>query len=196
MGNYIPSTEDERAEMLKAIGISSTDELYSAVPSQMKVKKLNIPSGMAELTVDQKVRAMAAKNKVFGTIFRGAGAYNHYIPSIVKEVTGKEEFLTAYTPYQAEISQGILQNIFEYQTMICELTGMSMLLKRRGVQVFTGARVSKVEKGEDGLIVRFTAKDKEQSVDAERVLVSIGRRANTEGLLAEGMWRMERLLLM
>jgi len=126
MGNYIPSTEDERAEMLKAIGISSTDELYSAVPSQMKVKKLNIPSGMAELTVDQKVRAMAAKNKVFGTIFRGAGAYNHYIPSIVKEVTGKEEFLTAYTPYQAEISQGILQNIFEYQTMICELTGMDV----------------------------------------------------------------------
>lgn len=126
MGNYIPSTKDEKEEMLEAIGINSTNDLYAAVPSQMKVKKLDIPDGMAELTVDQKVRAIAAKNKVFGTIFRGAGAYNHYIPSIVKEITGKEEFLTAYTPYQAEISQGILQSIFEYQSMICEITGMDV----------------------------------------------------------------------
>jgi glycine dehydrogenase subunit 1 len=67
---------------------------------------------------------IAAKNKVFGSIFRGAGAYHHYIPSIVSQITSKEEFVTAYTPYQAEISQGILQSIFEYQTMICQLTGM------------------------------------------------------------------------
>ena len=67
---------------------------------------------------------LAGKNKVFRHIFRGAGAYNHYIPAIVDSVASKEEFVTAYTPYQAEISQGILQSIFEYQTMICELTGM------------------------------------------------------------------------
>jgi glycine dehydrogenase subunit 1 len=69
---------------------------------------------------------IADKNTVFKTIFRGAGAYNHYIPSIVKQITSKEEFVTAYTPYQAEISQGVLQSIFEYQTMICELTGMDV----------------------------------------------------------------------
>jgi len=126
MGSYIPSTLEERDEMLRTIGIKSTDDLYAAVPSQMKLNHLNIPEGMAELTVSEKIRAMAAKNKVFGSVFRGAGAYNHYIPSIVKEVTGKETFLTAYTPYQAEISQGVLQNIFEYQTMICELTGMDV----------------------------------------------------------------------
>ena len=72
----------------------------------------------------EKMEALAEKNRVFHTVFRGAGSYDHYIPAIVRRVTGKEEFLTAYTPYQAEISQGILQSIFEYQTMICALTGM------------------------------------------------------------------------
>lgn len=126
MGAYIPSTSEERQEMLKAVGVSDFDGLYKAVPSDMRVDKLNIPDGRSELEVSQMVRGMAAKNKVYGSIFRGAGAYNHYIPSIVKSVTGKEEFLTAYTPYQAEISQGILQSIFEYQTMICELTDMDV----------------------------------------------------------------------
>ncbi|SHJ84552.1 aminomethyl-transferring glycine dehydrogenase subunit GcvPA [Hespellia stercorisuis] len=126
MGNYIPSTQEERAEMLKAVGVGSFDELYAVVPPDMKVDKLNIPDGKSELEVSEIIRGLAAKNKVYGSIFRGAGAYNHYIPSIVKSVTGKEEFLTAYTPYQAEISQGILQSIFEYQTMICELTDMDV----------------------------------------------------------------------
>ena len=71
-----------------------------------------------------KMQELAGKNTVFGTILRGAGAYDHYIPSIVKYITSKEEFVTSYTPYQAEMSQGILQSIFEYQTMICDLTGM------------------------------------------------------------------------
>lgn len=126
MGRYVPSTSEEQKEMLKAVGVNSFDELYTVVPPSMKVDKLNIPDGLSELEVSAIVRGMAAKNKVFGSIFRGAGAYNHYIPSIVKSVTGKEEFLTAYTPYQAEISQGILQSIFEYQTMICELTDMDV----------------------------------------------------------------------
>lgn len=126
MGRYVPSTSEEQKEMLKAVGVNSFDELYTVVPPSMKVDKLNIPDGMSELEVSAIVRGMAAKNRVFGSIFRGAGAYNHYIPSIVKSVTGKEEFLTAYTPYQAEISQGILQSIFEYQTMICELTDMDV----------------------------------------------------------------------
>ena len=126
MGKYVPSTSEEQQEMLKAVGVSSFDELYTVVPSGMKVDRLAIPEGKSELEVSGIVRAMAAKNKVYSSIFRGAGAYNHYIPSIVKSITGKEEFLKAYTPYQAEISQGILQSIFEYQTMICELPDMDV----------------------------------------------------------------------
>ena len=127
MGSYVPSTLQERQEMLESIGLSSIDQLFSHIPYELKLKgELNLPSGMSELEVSSAMKKIAAKNVVFGSIFRGAGAYDHYIPSIVKSVTGKEEFLTAYTPYQAEISQGVLQSIFEYQTMICELTGMDV----------------------------------------------------------------------
>ena len=127
MGSYVPSTLQERQEMLESIGLSSIDQLFSHIPDELKLKgELNLPSGMSELEVSSAMKKIAAKNVVFGSIFRGAGAYDHYIPSIVKSVTGKEEFLTAYTPYQAEISQGVLQSIFEYQTMIFELTGMDV----------------------------------------------------------------------
>lgn len=127
MGSYVPSTKEERQKMLQAIGLNSVEELYQDVPSQMLLHdQLNIPTGMSELEVGRAVSAMAAKNKAYTTILRGAGAYDHYIPSIVKYIPAKEEFLTAYTPYQAEMSQGLLQSIFEYQTMICELTGMDV----------------------------------------------------------------------
>ncbi len=126
MGSYIPNTRDERLEMLKSIGLSSVDELYSVVPEEARVKELDLPEGLSELEVSAKVRAAADMNKLFTSVFRGAGSYCHYIPSIVKTITSKEEFVTAYTPYQAEISQGVLQSIFEYQTQICELTGMDV----------------------------------------------------------------------
>lgn len=126
MGSYIPNTWDERLEMLKSIGLNSFDELYSVVPEEARVKELNLPDGLSELEVSAKVRAAADMNKQFSSVFRGAGSYCHYIPSIVKTITSKEEFVTAYTPYQAEISQGVLQSIFEYQTQICELTGMDV----------------------------------------------------------------------
>ena len=128
MASYIPSTQEERLEMLKAVGLNDFVDLYKDVPAAMLLKDgdLNIPEGMSELEVGRAVAAMAAKNKVFSTVLRGAGAYDHFIPSIVKYIPAKEEFLTAYTPYQAEMSQGILQSIFEYQTMICEITGMDV----------------------------------------------------------------------
>ena len=127
MGSYVPSTMAERQEMLEAIGLRDFMDLYQDVPSGMLLKDgLNLPAGMSELEVGKAVSAMAAKNKVYDVILRGAGAYDHYIPSIVKYIPAKEEFLTAYTPYQAEMSQGVLQSIFEYQTMICELTGMDV----------------------------------------------------------------------
>ena len=128
MASYIPSTKEERLEMLKVVGLNDYNDLYKDVAAQMLLKDgdLNIPEGMSELEVGRAVSAMAAKNHVFPVVLRGAGAYDHYIPSIVKYVPAKEEFLTAYTPYQAEMSQGILQSIFEYQSIICELTGMDV----------------------------------------------------------------------
>ncbi len=128
MASYIPSTRQEREEMLRYVGVESYRDLYRDVPAEMLLQDgdLKIPEGLSELEVARKVTAMANKNHVFPTVLRGAGAYDHYIPSIVKYIPAKEEFLTAYTPYQAEMSQGILQSIFEYQTDICELTGMDV----------------------------------------------------------------------
>ena len=128
MASYIPSTREERAEMLAVVGVESYRELYRDVPAEMLLDDgaLKIPGGLSELEVHRKVSRMANKNVLFPTVLRGAGAYDHYIPSIVKYIPAKEEFLTAYTPYQAEMSQGILQSIFEYQTGICELTGMDV----------------------------------------------------------------------
>jgi glycine dehydrogenase subunit 1 len=126
MTGYIPSTAEKRREMLKAIGVSDTRELFESVPQSILLKeKPVIPKGRSEFEVSAELEAVAAKNTRFKSIFRGAGAYNHYIPKVVGSVVSKEEFVTAYTPYQAEISQGVLQSIFEYQTMICALTGLS-----------------------------------------------------------------------
>ena len=126
MGNYIPVSRTERELMLQTIGLKTVDELFAQIPDELKIKQLNLPKGLSELEVNRTMTGLAGKNVRFTTIFRGAGAYNHYIPSIVKSITGKEEFVTAYTPYQAEISQGILQSIFEFQTMICQLTGLDV----------------------------------------------------------------------
>ncbi|MDF2838299.1 MAG: Glycine dehydrogenase [Evtepia sp.] len=125
MGHFLPSTLEQRDEMLKSLGLSSMEELYRGTPEALILKDgPNIPSGKSELEVLRSLSALAGKNKVFPSIFRGAGAYRHYIPAVVSAVISKETFLTAYTPYQPEISQGILQSIYEFQTMICELTGM------------------------------------------------------------------------
>jgi len=127
MGTYVPNTKQEQQEMLQTIGVKSMKELFRAIPEEVYLERpLKLLQGLPELSVRKRLSELAGKNQVFHNIFRGAGAYNHYIPSIVKQITSKEEFVTAYTPYQAEISQGILQSIFEYQTMICELTGMDV----------------------------------------------------------------------
>ena len=127
MGSYVPSTPAQRQEMLEAIGLHDFRQLYRDVPEEMLLRDgLDLPEGMSELEVSRTMTAMAARNIAYSAVLRGAGAYDHYIPSIVKYIPAKEEFLTAYTPYQAEMSQGLLQSIFEYQTMICELTGMDV----------------------------------------------------------------------
>lgn len=139
MGKYIPNTDAEQKAMLQESGFSSFDDLFRDIPQEVKLKgELSIPAGLSELEVRRDMSALANKNEVFPVIFRGAGAYRHFIPSIVKSVIGKENFLTAYTPYQAETSQGILQSIFEYQTMICDLTGMDV----SNASVYDGAEAA------------------------------------------------------
>lgn len=125
--SYVPSTPAERQQMLRALGLRDFRELYRDVPEEMLLdRELDLPKGQSELEVSRRMTQMAEKNTRFTTILRGAGAYDHYIPALAKSIPAKEEFLTAYTPYQAEMSQGVLQSIFEYQTMICELTGMDV----------------------------------------------------------------------
>ncbi len=125
--SYIPNTPEERLAMLSAMGRSSIDELFADIPSGMRLKQeLNLPEAKTEFEVIDELTRLSCKNTVFKTCFRGAGAYRHFIPSAVKRLALREEFVTAYTPYQAEMSQGVLQSIFEYQSMICRLTGMDV----------------------------------------------------------------------
>ena len=124
---YIPETTSVIEEMLKESGYNNAGELLAGVPDDIRLEgPLNLPDGMSEMDVVRYIEALSKKNTVYKSIFRGAGAYDHFIPSIVGRVVRKEKFLTAYTPYQAEISQGVLQSIFEYQSMICRLTGMDV----------------------------------------------------------------------
>ena len=127
MGSYVPNTPEQRRAMLDTIGVETVEDLFQNVPREMLVKDaLRLPEGKSELEVRQTVSAMASRNRIYPTVLRGAGAYRHFIPSVVKSVVSREELVTSYTPYQAEISQGILQAIFEFQTMICSLTGMDV----------------------------------------------------------------------
>jgi len=126
--SYVPVTPDERAEMLAAIGVSSIDDLFVDVPPAHRYPQIDLPAPQSELEVLRELRALAEKNADLDHMlsFLGAGAYQHYIPSVVNHMLSRGEFYTAYTPYQPEISQGTLQAIFEYQSMICELTGMEV----------------------------------------------------------------------
>ncbi|AWI03015.1 aminomethyl-transferring glycine dehydrogenase subunit GcvPA [Clostridium drakei] len=124
---YIPVTPEDEKEMLNSIGLNSLDELFSDIPESIKLKRsLSLPGGLSELELLRYLDTLANKNLSTSelTCFLGAGAYDHYIPALIKHIVSKSEFYTAYTPYQAEISQGTLQCIFEYQSMICELTGL------------------------------------------------------------------------
>jgi glycine dehydrogenase subunit 1 len=126
MADYLSLTEAEKREMLDAIGVDSVEDLFEDVPKSLRARKLNLPQGKSQQETYNFMRALSKRNKVYDSIFLGAGSYDHFIPSVVKAICSRSEFVTAYTPYQAEMSQGILQAIFEYQTMICNLTGMDV----------------------------------------------------------------------
>lgn len=123
---YIPHTEVERQQMLAAIGVTTIEDLFEAVPASHRFPRLELPDAMSEMDIVREMSALADVNEHGGdfAIFRGAGAYHHFIPSIVNHMLLRGEFLTAYTPYQPEMSQGTLQAVFEYQSMMCGLTGM------------------------------------------------------------------------
>ena len=123
---YIPHTPDDIRAMLDVIGVSSLEDLYAEVPEELKLhRELDIPQSKSEIEVRRIIRAMADKNRKL-VPFAGAGVYDHYVPSMIPYITSRSEFSTSYTPYQAEISQGTLQYIFEYQTMLADLTGMDI----------------------------------------------------------------------
>ncbi|MFM9414038.1 aminomethyl-transferring glycine dehydrogenase subunit GcvPA [Peptococcus simiae] len=127
MGGYIPVNEADRQAMLQAVGLETMADLYADIPEAVRLKEgLNLPDGMAEQTVRQKLADLARQNYSYDVVLRGAGSYHHYIPAAVSQIAAKENFVTCYTPYQAEISQGVLQGIFEFQTMIAELTTMDV----------------------------------------------------------------------
>lgn len=125
---YIPNTDREREEMLKVIGVERVEDLFHDVPEPYRFPPLNLPEPLSEAEILAELREMAEMNVDLdhAACFLGAGAYNHFVPSVVDMVISRSEFYTSYTPYQPEISQGVLQALFEYQSMICALTEMDM----------------------------------------------------------------------
>jgi len=126
--NYIPHTRAEVEQMLAAVGVKQIEDLFEVVPQTLRFPSLDLPSPASEVEVLEELRALASANTnaLENPCFLGAGAYHHFIPSVVNHIISRSEFYTAYTPYQPEISQGTLQTIFEYQTMICALTGLEV----------------------------------------------------------------------
>jgi len=124
---FIPNS-DQKNKMLKSIGLQDIDELFSDIPHEIRIKKLNLPQGISQQNVEQRLREIVGKNKSFYEMpcFLGGGIKPHYIPAVVKHIISRSEFYTSYTPYQPEASQGFLQAMFEYQSMIAELTGMDI----------------------------------------------------------------------
>lgn len=125
---YIPNSPEERTEMLEAIGLNSVEQLFDSIPHELRLQRqLNTPAPLSEIELLDKFERMGQQNAAARRAsFLGAGAYSHYIPTIVDHIISRSEFFTAYTPYQPEISQGTLQTIFEFQTLVCQLTGMDL----------------------------------------------------------------------
>jgi glycine dehydrogenase subunit 1 len=125
---YIPNSPDERADMLEQIGVASTEKLFESIPENLRLREpLKVPAAMSEIELLKRFEDVGTRNQAAQRIsFLGGGAYSHYTPTIVDHLISRSEFFTAYTPYQPEISQGTLQAIFEFQTLVCQLTGMDI----------------------------------------------------------------------
>ncbi|HEY6871300.1 MAG TPA: aminomethyl-transferring glycine dehydrogenase subunit GcvPA [Geobacteraceae bacterium] len=124
--SYCPNTPEEIGEMLAAIGAGSVEELFSPIPAALRAQSFDLPAGMSEFELTERMKKLAEQNGAGVTNFIGGGFYDHVIPAAIDHLCGRAEFYTAYTPYQPECSQGTLQALFEYQTAICRLTGMEV----------------------------------------------------------------------
>ncbi len=124
--DFVPHDEETIKDMLEKIGVENIDSLYVDIPNNLKIKDLNIPEGLTESDLLKKLTELSEKNKIYSSSFLGAGSYYHYIPSLVDFVISQSQFFTAYTPYQAEVSQGMLQSIYEYQSAISRITEMDV----------------------------------------------------------------------
>jgi len=126
--SYTSLSDQDKKEMLARIGVSSLDELFNCLPEAIRLKrKLSVPGPLSEPELTRHLKALDSKNKFPAYLsFLGAGAYPHFIPAVVDALSSRGEFVTPYTPYQPEVSQGTLQAIFEFQTLICQLTGMDV----------------------------------------------------------------------
>ncbi len=140
--SWAPATDTDIAAMLAKIGVASTEELFDAIPSELRAKSWEIPDGVSEMAVRRELEEMGSLNQSDKMCFLGGGYYDHYIPSAVGAITSRGEFYTAYTPYQPEAAQGTLQSIYEYQSALCRLTGMEFAnasLYDGGTAVFEAA---------------------------------------------------------
>jgi glycine dehydrogenase subunit 1 len=123
---YSPHTEADHQRMLEAIGVGSIEDLFADIPAAVRATRFDLPPPLVEQEVRRELSRLADRNRIPRVSFLGAGAYRHFVPSVVMEVIGRSEFATSYTPYQPEVSQGTLQSIYEFQSLICELTGMEV----------------------------------------------------------------------
>jgi len=125
---YVPNTEADRKAMLRDIGVESVDELFRDIPEEFRNPEFSLPPRLSELELKKELGGLAGSNVSLDdyACFLGAGSYRHFIPSVVDHIVGRSEFYTAYTPYQAEVSQGTLQSVYEFQSLICQLTGMEV----------------------------------------------------------------------
>ena len=123
---YTPHTQADHERMLAAVGVASIEDLFADIPAAVRADRFDVPPPLTEQEVRSEISRLARRNETPGISFLGAGAYRHLVPAVVDEVIGRAEFATAYTPYQPEVSQGTLQSIYEFQSLICELTGMEV----------------------------------------------------------------------
>ena len=126
MKNFLVHNDKVKREMLESIGISSIEDLFKQIPAQARMGTMNLEPALSEMDAQKRIKSLSKKNNTDYTTFLGAGVYNKFIPACISQVANRFEFLTAYTPYQPEISQGTLQVMYEFQTMICRLTGMDV----------------------------------------------------------------------
>jgi glycine dehydrogenase subunit 1 len=183
--SYVLNTPDDQRAMLDAIGVSSLEDLFASIPAALRLKRLlDIPPALSEIELTHHVSSLAARNRPASSTvcFLGGGSYDHFIPSVVDAIAGRGEFYTAYTPYQAEASQGSLQAFFEFQTLICQLTGLDVAnasLYEGGSAVAEAVIMAMAHTGRTGKVVIAESVHPEYRRTLETYLANLEPRVET-----------------